>query len=238
MRWIGVLCGSVIGSALVLMAWAWRGDPAGADDLLCSETSEMLAPVSGAEPNTPATNDVRPVIPESGQPRADLEPGTVSEVNAGEPGDGAAAIESSALAEPVSTTGEEMDQMPDQMAIREALPDQMHAATKTADAAAVGDRATLEPKSFYAQSDRIEPDPTQSTMSWHRFWRPFSTEVSARGFATKLEQLTGLDFRVQRAGVGRYEVVLAHADDADREARLARIHAVTGLEPEPAEASP
>jgi hypothetical protein len=131
-----------------------------------------------------------------------------------------------------------MDQMPGRSAIREALPEETPAATRTADAATVVFRATMEPQSIDAQSDQIQSDPMQSTLSWHRFWRPFSTEVSARGFATRLEQLTGLDFRVQRAGVGRYEVAFAHVDDADKQARLARIRTVTGLEPEPAEASP
>lgn len=243
MRWIGVLCGSVIGSAVVLMAWAWRGGKTEADYLRCTATSGVHAPVSGAEPNVTATNDVRPVIPANGERRVDPEPGTVSDANAGQPGDGAAAIQSSARAGPVSTTSEEMDQMPGRSAIREALPEETRAATRTADAATVGFRATMEPQSIDAQSDqiqsdRIQSDPVQSTLSWHRFWRPFSTEVSARGFATRLEQLTGLDFRVQRAGVGRYEVAFAHVDDADKQARLARIRTVTGLEPEPAEAIP
>jgi hypothetical protein len=78
----------------------------------------------------------------------------------------------------------------------------------------------------------------QSAVQWHSFWQPFTSEMSARGFAARLEQLTGLDFQVRRAGVGEYEVAFAHLDDNQRQAHLDRIQAVTGLNLNQQEKSP
>ncbi len=79
---------------------------------------------------------------------------------------------------------------------------------------------------------------TQSSVHWHSFWQPFTSAVSARGFAARLEQLTGLDFQVRRAGVGEYEVAFSHLDDRQRQAHLERIQTVTGLELERQEQEP
>ncbi len=64
---------------------------------------------------------------------------------------------------------------------------------------------------------------------WHVFWNPFRSEFSANGFAERLQQSTGMDFRVTRAGPGRYEVAFAYLDEEQRQSRLTRISAATGL---------
>ena len=64
---------------------------------------------------------------------------------------------------------------------------------------------------------------------WHVFWRPFRSEFSANGFAERLQQATGMDFRVTRAGPGRYEVAFAYLDEEQRRSRLTQISAATGL---------
>ncbi len=64
---------------------------------------------------------------------------------------------------------------------------------------------------------------------WHVFWNPFRSEFSANGFAERLQQSTGMDFRVTRVGPGRYEVAFAYLDEEQRQSRLTRISAATGL---------
>ncbi len=64
---------------------------------------------------------------------------------------------------------------------------------------------------------------------WHVFWRPFRSEFSANGFAERLQQATGMDFRVMRIAPGRYEVAFAYLDEEQRRSRLAQIAAATGL---------
>jgi len=74
---------------------------------------------------------------------------------------------------------------------------------------------------------RQETPPPQPR--WHVFWNPFRSEFSANGFAERLQQSTGMDFRVTRAGPGRYEVAFAYLDEDQRQSRLTRISAATGL---------
>lgn len=64
---------------------------------------------------------------------------------------------------------------------------------------------------------------------WHLVWNPFRSEFSANGFAERLAQATGMDFRVTRVRPGRYEVAFAYLDEEQRQSRLARISAATGL---------
>ncbi len=64
---------------------------------------------------------------------------------------------------------------------------------------------------------------------WHPIWNPFRSELSARGFAARLEGLTGLEYRVTQISLGSYQVAFAHMDDAERQTNLARIEATTGL---------
>ncbi len=85
-----------------------------------------------------------------------------------------------------------------------------------------------------AASTPAEPAPARPQQPapqprWHVFWQPFRSEFSATGFAQRLEQATGMDFRVSRVGPGRYEVAFAYLDEEQRQSRLAQIATATGL---------
>jgi len=65
--------------------------------------------------------------------------------------------------------------------------------------------------------------------SWHAVWMPFYSERSARGFADRLAQTTGLDYHVGKTASGRYQVSVAYRDDTERQAHLEEISRATGL---------
>jgi hypothetical protein len=66
--------------------------------------------------------------------------------------------------------------------------------------------------------------------NWYAFWSPFRSEIAANGFVSKLQQTTGIDYRVVKVKTGVYEVAFAYSDDADIQDKLATISAATGLD--------
>jgi hypothetical protein len=74
-----------------------------------------------------------------------------------------------------------------------------------------------------------EPEPT-SEDGWYAFWSPFRSELAANGFVARLQDATGLDYRVVKVKTGVYEVAFAYTDEADIEAKLERIANATGLD--------
>lgn len=69
-----------------------------------------------------------------------------------------------------------------------------------------------------------------TTNNWYAFWSPFRSEIAASGFVARLQETTGIDYRVVKVRTGVYEVAFAYADDADIEEKLARIANATGLD--------
>ena len=67
-------------------------------------------------------------------------------------------------------------------------------------------------------------------MQWYSFWNPFRSELAASGFVSRLEKVTGLDYRVVKVKTGVYEVAFAYGDDVERHAKLSQISAATGLD--------
>jgi hypothetical protein len=65
--------------------------------------------------------------------------------------------------------------------------------------------------------------------NWYAFWSPFRSEIAANGFVSKLQETTGIDYRVVKVKTGVYEVAFAYVDDADIQDKLARISTATGL---------
>ncbi len=65
---------------------------------------------------------------------------------------------------------------------------------------------------------------------WYAFWSPFRSEIAANGFVSRLQQTTGMDYRIVKLKPGVYEVAFAYTDQADIEQKLARISAATGLD--------
>ncbi len=74
----------------------------------------------------------------------------------------------------------------------------------------------------------LPPPPTES--KWFAFWSPFRSELAADGFVSELQRTTGLDYRVLKLKPGVYEVAFSYSDDVDRDDKLSRISAATGLD--------
>ena len=96
-----------------------------------------------------------------------------------------------------------------------ALVDQLFAPEET--------RAIVEPVAPVAPEEAVEEN-------WYAFWSPFRSELAANGFVAKLQETTGLDYRVVKVRTGVYEVAFAYTDDEDIEAKLERIANATGLD--------
>ncbi len=76
-----------------------------------------------------------------------------------------------------------------------------------------------------------EPPPLEpETVQWHAFWSPFGSRIAANGFVTRLESVTGFDYRVVKVDNGVFEVAFAYTNDAEREQKLSTIAAATGLD--------
>jgi hypothetical protein len=76
-----------------------------------------------------------------------------------------------------------------------------------------------------------EPDPEPAIEeNWYAFWSPFRSELAANGFVSRLQETTGIDYRVVKIKTGVYEVAFAYTDDADVQDKLSRIAAATGLD--------
>ena len=65
--------------------------------------------------------------------------------------------------------------------------------------------------------------------NWYAFWSPFRSEIAANGFISKLQETTGIDYRVVKVKIGVYEVAFAYVDDADIQDKLVRISNATGM---------
>lgn len=75
----------------------------------------------------------------------------------------------------------------------------------------------------------VEPE-AMTEERWYAFWSPFRSEIAANGFVAKLQESTGIDYRVVKVKTGVYEVAFSYTDDADIETKLERIASATGLE--------
>ncbi len=80
-------------------------------------------------------------------------------------------------------------------------------------------------------ADPVVPTPAASpSQNWFAFWSPFRSEIAADGFISELQRTTGLDYRVVKLKPGVYEVAFAYSDPLDRDTKLDRIAAATGLD--------
>ena len=74
----------------------------------------------------------------------------------------------------------------------------------------------------------------ETERQWHAFWAPFRSELAARGFVARLEEITGLDYRINKLEAGVYQVGFAYQSDSDKTAHLTQISDATGLDlPQP-----
>jgi hypothetical protein len=67
-------------------------------------------------------------------------------------------------------------------------------------------------------------------LQWHSFWSPFGSQIAANGFVSRLESLTGFDYRVVKVRTGIYDVAFAYTDESERLDKLSIIASVAGLE--------
>ena len=74
------------------------------------------------------------------------------------------------------------------------------------------------------------PAPEPLATHWHSFWSPFGSRIAADGFVSRLESVTGFDYRVLKVDNGVYEVAFAYSDERERDAMLSTIASATGLD--------
>ena len=67
-------------------------------------------------------------------------------------------------------------------------------------------------------------------LQWHSFWSPFGSQIAANGFVSRLESLTGFDYRVVKVRTGIYDVAFAYTDESERLDKLSIIASVAGLD--------
>lgn len=80
------------------------------------------------------------------------------------------------------------------------------------------------------ESGSSETDPELQEERWYAFWSPFRSEIAANGFVSKLQEATGIDYRVVKVKTGVYEVAFAYTGDDEIQDKLARIANATGLD--------
>jgi hypothetical protein len=121
------------------------------------------------------------------------------------------------------------------------------ALTPPRDINTVADPVSLEPVSEPAAEvpapETLEPDAELEAVieelfaerepveeHWYAFWSPFRSEIAANGFVARLQEKTGIDYRVVKVKTGVYEVAFAYTDDADIQSKLELITTATGLD--------
>ena len=87
---------------------------------------------------------------------------------------------------------------------------------------------TPEPVITEPEPEVIEPKPLP--VRWHAFWSPFGSRIAANGFVSRLESVTGFDYRVVKVDNGVFEVAFAYSTDSERDEMLAMIASAAGLE--------
>lgn len=78
-------------------------------------------------------------------------------------------------------------------------------------------------------SPSADTAPSALGSAWHSVWLPFRSEFSARGFAKRLANVTGREYRVRRVSPWAYQVELAYVSEADKLTALQQIETSTGL---------
>ena len=103
---------------------------------------------------------------------------------------------------------------------------------QTKDVAEVAETAEIVERKIPPADDPppVNDPPPLNEMQWYSFWNPFRTEIAASGFVSRLEEVTGLDYRVVKVETGAYEVAFAYGDDDERRVKLSQISAATGLD--------
>lgn len=140
---------------------------------------------------------------------------------------------------------------PEQQVAAEMVAEQIASSgsvTELVLASSVTDPELVEPDAEPIEAQEaltdIDPDPETEALieqifnpgpddniedNWYAFWSPFRSEIAANGFISKLQETTGIDYRVVKVKIGVYEVAFAYVDDADIQDKLVRISNATGM---------
>lgn len=86
------------------------------------------------------------------------------------------------------------------------------------------------PQPQAATADAVVAEDIPAEQNWYAFWSPFRSEIAANGFVSRLQETTGIDYRIVKVKTGVYEVAFAYVDDNDIQDKLQRISAATGLD--------
>ena len=91
--------------------------------------------------------------------------------------------------------------------------------------------SVLDPQLWNQSISEREPGNHADAAALHyRVWSAFRSEWAANGFARRLALATEVPVEVVNESPGNYQVVFSYRDDAERQALIERIEAVTGLE--------
>lgn len=74
-----------------------------------------------------------------------------------------------------------------------------------------------------------KPVAPNKTRSQYVFWGPFRVRSSAKGFASRLKELTGLDIQVMKRQRGQYLVAFSFGDEQERLGNIRMIEERTGM---------
>jgi len=94
------------------------------------------------------------------------------------------------------------------------------------------DGIEITPQSWNQSMASYETAYRDEAMAVSRYlvWSPFRSEWAAKGFARRLTLATEVAVEVINEGPENYQVVFNYRDDAERQALVAQIENVTGLE--------
>ena len=201
LRLIGILTGSALAVAFLIIALGLpRFSPPG-ERLGEDDADSSSAADAVVAPVESAPAKAAPVAPDSAAPAAEL----------------SEAADDQPLDQP---SDEPVDEPVDEAA------DSLVSDAETE--ALIEDIFTPRPRPAAADAPSIGT--VDADERWYAFWSPFRSEIAANGFVARLQETTGIDYRVVKVKTGVYEVAFAYVDDADIQDKLARISDATGLD--------
>lgn len=89
----------------------------------------------------------------------------------------------------------------------------------------------IQPTAPAAARDEVLPDTALEAGGRYAVWRPFHSQLSAKGFARRLSLQLGYPFDVVKVDAAEYLVVFAYDDEAQRELLSAQVTELTGYTP-------
>ena len=207
-RILGFVVGSIVSiAALVMLVGMPNFHLTGTVDdedrygAAIQQLKEKRQALAAAVGPAPVPEAIEPIPPATGDQLEDTADGAID------------AVTDETLGEATTVSSTASERPPD-AAVRE-LP---------AEDLAISDVRHDDPPLQYAHNAGLN-DP-----EWQAFWNPFRSEIAARGFVRRLEDVTGLDYRVAKVKNGVYQVAFSYSDDAERSRKLSQISAATGLD--------